>query len=97
MAEGTFSQACVNHSVHRGGGAVWVSGQRGGLPIFQVGGLRFSLKWETSQYGNTVNARSIRILLECILVISETCYSEEQHKFKHAVKFQLLHRPKIMK
>ena len=40
-------------------------------PFFRGGGVfPLSQKWETPpQYGNTVIARSVRILLECILVL----------------------------
>ena len=28
--------------------------------------------WDTTRYGNTINERAVRILLECILVLNVT-------------------------
>ena len=74
-----FSEACVKNSVHRGGACVarrcaWQGGMRGGGHAWQgdacmaggcawQGGVRGHILWDT------VNERTVRILLECILVL----------------------------
>ena len=96
-----FSEACVNNSVHRGGGgSAWLlpggvhgcsqgkGGMRGcsgggGLHGCSQGGVRGSCgggawllpggrgrgcAWDTTRYGDTIDERAVRTLLECILV-----------------------------
>ena len=54
-----FSEACVNNSVHGGGGVRGFIQRGGGRAwFFQF----FQIQWDT------VNVRAVRILLECILV-----------------------------
>ena len=47
-----------------GGGGVWLLGEGG---VVAWGGHA----WDTTRYGDTVNERAVRILLECILVYSK--------------------------
>ena len=63
MAEDTVHRR-VSLTVHSGGrgGGGW-SDRGGGAPIFHR-------RVPIFQHGNTVNVRSVRILLECILVLS---------------------------
>ena len=51
----------------RGGG---VRGCSGGVCVVASGGG--GCAWDTTRYGNTVNERAVRILLECILVLSSS-------------------------
>ena len=76
-----FSEACVILSTERGwsvqGKSVW-GGEKGVCPgrgwsvrgssIFQKRKEDQEDPARYTQYGNTVNVRSVRILLECILV-----------------------------
>ena len=62
-----FTPVC--HSVHRGGvrgcsrgGRVWLI--RGACVAAPGGGRA----WDTTRYGDAVNERAVRILLECILL-----------------------------
>ena len=48
------------------GGHVWLLRGRGGHAWLLRGGRA----WDTTRYGDTVNERAVRILLECILVSS---------------------------
>ena len=53
------------------GGHAWLL--RGGACVVAPGGgpvwlLRGEGAWDTTRYGDTVNERTVRILLECILV-----------------------------
>ena len=78
-----FSQAFV---CSQGGGLSKGEGVSGGSPIFhrgegslpfsQEGGLPF-FAGGSPILGNTVNARAVRILLECILV--QIIFSSEMH------------------
>ena len=61
---------------HRGGAHIFYRGSpifhtQGVSNISKGGGVSHSLKMGDPQYGNMVNARSVRILLECILVSSK--------------------------
>ena len=40
------------------------------LPKFEVGTLH---AWNMTRYGDTINERAVRILLECILVVNCLC------------------------
>ena len=46
------------------GGCAWLLQGRGACVVALEGGR----VWDTTRYGDTVNERAVRILLECILV-----------------------------
>ena len=48
--------------------------------------------WDTTRYGDTVNERAVRILLECILVLSYLLASKESNLLKLSVTFRLAQR-----
>ena len=61
-----FLQVSVSHSVHRGGVRGCSKGGVGGCSGgCSWGGWRV---WDMTRYGDTINERAVRILLECILV-----------------------------
>ena len=41
--------------------------------------LREGCVWDTMRYGDTVNERAVRILLECILVLENNQFSFKRH------------------
>ena len=47
-----------------------------GEHVWQRGGV-----WDTTRYGDTINERAVRILLECILVLIKNCYLLRNEKF----------------
>ena len=62
-----FSEVCVNSSVQGDPGGAWL------LPWgawLLLGGHA----WDATRYGDMINERAVRILLECILVCEEILY-----------------------
>ena len=67
-------RGCWQGGMHGCGGGVWLQGGlrgkggvhgEGGLCVVNGGGCA----WDMTRYGDTINERAVRILLECILVI----------------------------
>ena len=62
------------------GGHAWLLG---GACMVALGGhvwlLREGCVWDTTRYGDTVNERAVRILLECILVLENNQFSFKRH------------------
>ena len=56
------------------GGHVWLLPEEGACMVAPGGACMVALgveddAWDTTRYGDTINERAVRILLECILVL----------------------------